>query len=206
VSHGASRRRRHPVVPCIAAVLRSHKRPRAGNQYALVELRRPRRRPRCMLRVVCIAALAMFAAACSSSHHSSSPSPSTTPRTSAPPSSTNAVPASACSLVSGGAAARPAGYITGQLREVGGPSGGARPVSGRVVAVETSKARCQVAVGPGGSFAMQLVPGTYTLTGRSPSYGDGTYECFSQAPVRVMARLDISQAPPPFISVNCSIR
>jgi hypothetical protein len=159
-----------------------------------------------MLRVACLTALATFAVACSSTHHTSSPAPLTTPRTSAPPSSTNAVPASACSSVSGGAAARPAGYIAGQLREVGGPSGASRPVPGRVVAIDTSNARCEVAVGPGGSFAMQLVPGTYTLTGRSPSYGDGKYECFSQAPVRVMARLDSSQAPPPFVSVNCSIR
>jgi hypothetical protein len=53
---------------------------------------------------------------------------------------------------------------------------------------------------------MQLVPGTYTLTGRSPSYGDGKYECRAEAPVKVIARPDSSQAPPPFISVICPLR
>ncbi len=160
-----------------------------------------------MNRAFVAVALIVVVADCSSGSRRAQPAPTTrvSPTSKVSPTSRIASP-SACSAVSGGARERPFGYVAGTLRMVGGPPPGLdRPVAGSVVAVAASGARCSAAVGADGSFGMQLEPNLYTFTGHSPTFGNGKYDCSAERSVDVIARLDISQAPPPFVKVACSV-
>jgi hypothetical protein len=90
---------------------------------------------------------------------------------------------------------------------VGGPAPGInKPVAGTVVATSTTGRRCKVAVGPDGTFTMHVVPGTYTFTGESPSFGGGKYRCTNGAPVKLTDRPTNSQGPSPQVTVVCPVR
>jgi hypothetical protein len=93
------------------------------------------------------------------------------------------------------------------LRMVGGPPPGFdKPVAGTVIATDPGGRRCTTAVGPSGELTMTLAPNSYSLTGYSPSYGDGTYPCSAERPIRVNERPAISQGPPPRAEVICAVR
>jgi len=81
------------------------------------------------------------------------------------------------------------GTISGRLLAVGGPSDiPNRPMPGTVTVTNTNTQRQQsVSVGADGQYSVSVAAGGYTLTGASPLFGDGTYTCRSEQPVRVTA-------------------
>jgi hypothetical protein len=132
-----------------------------------VEPRQSPRRRTTMKELACPLAAAFLIAACSS-HHSAShlpqgvhPSPtSTEPHTTSPRSSAKQA---ACPTQ------RARTPIAGTLELLAGTAIDRR-VPGTVFIDDASGARCRtIAVGPTGSFSTQLPPGTYSITGRSPS-------------------------------------
>ena len=101
--------------------------------------------------------------------------------------------------VSGGAAERPS-EILGTLEMVGGPAPGLpRPVRGTVTATASSGNRCDVKVGDDGRFDLDLAPGVYRLTGRSPRFGGGRYPCAADGKVALAGPLIVA-------NVICSVR
>ena len=68
------------------------------------------------------------------------------------------------------------GVLAGRLVAVGGPTSTPRPLPGHVTA-SGPRASQTVQVGPDGNYQLDLPPGTYTLTGTSPLYGDGRGTC-----------------------------
>ncbi|MEP7026440.1 MAG: hypothetical protein ABJB47_22105, partial [Actinomycetota bacterium] len=59
--------------------------------------------------------------------------------------------------------------LTGTLIRVGGPAPGAAvPLPGQVTAVGSAGSRFVATAGAGGRYRLELPPGTYRLTGRSP--------------------------------------
>jgi len=94
--------------------------------------------------------------------------------------------------------------VTGQLVEVGGPAPG--PPRGVPGAVRfTGQGRpVSVDTDAGGHFTVELAPGTYTVTGTSPLYGDGQYTCRADAPLVVP---DTGLRPgPDDVIVSCQLR
>jgi len=78
------------------------------------------------------------------------------------------------------------GTLSGHLYVVGGPAPGTpRAVEGTVVATGPG-GRHTATVGADGSFTMQLAPGTYTVTGTSPQYGEGKSPCPANGTVAVV--------------------
>ena len=84
----------------------------------------------------------------------------------------------------------------GQLDVRAGADGAHGTIRGRLLAsgVATFPVPGKVMIQPGdvtidvagdGTFAVELAPGTYTLTGRSPQYGDGRGMCRADAAARV---------------------
>ena len=83
---------------------------------------------------------------------------------------------------------------------VGGPAPGEnRAVPGTVTITSASGARCDVPA-VHGSFAVSVPAGSYTVTGHSPSFGDGQYECFADGPVAVSSARAVS------VTVVCPVR
>jgi hypothetical protein len=79
---------------------------------------------------------------------------------------------------------RPPG-IHGTLRMVGGPPPGLnRAVAGTVTITSSTGSHCNLPVVAGGSFEATLPVGSYRVTGHSPLFGGGKYECSGGA-VRV---------------------
>jgi hypothetical protein len=83
----------------------------------------------------------------------------------------------------------PAAYVvTGHLKVVGGPApGAARPGNGTVTLTTADGESTTVQTDADGRFgvAVSTGPGRYTLTGHSPQFGDGAYECRATGPVVV---------------------
>lgn len=78
------------------------------------------------------------------------------------------------------------GTLSGHLYMVGGPAPGTpRAVEGTVVATGPD-GRHTATVGADGSYTMQLAPGTYTVTGTSPQYGEGKSPCPANGTVAVV--------------------
>jgi hypothetical protein len=126
----------------------------------------------------------LLVGACSgtSRHSLREPPTSPTSRSTSP----TTVPLNVCLTgVSGGALERPSG-IAGTLRVVGGPPPGInRPVAGTVRVVSSSGVGCDVSVGPAGFFDVTLPTGRYTVTGYSPSFGNGKGLCSAGRSVNV---------------------
>jgi hypothetical protein len=77
--------------------------------------------------------------------------------------------------------------IKGQLLLSGGPSTSAvsRPSGGQVTARNASGQSFVTSVPSSGSFVLQLPAGRYSLTGSSPQFGGGQYECFGHVKINV---------------------
>jgi hypothetical protein len=136
--------------------------------------------------------------ACSSSHHSSEPTPLAhqLPTTTAPH---NVAAAPCLSAVSGGAVQRPPGMY-GTLRMVGGPAPGIdRQVAGTIT-IQSSSLVCRVAINAGYSFNVMVPPGRYDVTGRSPAFGFGKYDCTAGGPINV------TNAGPVDVEIVCPVR
>ena len=158
-----------------------------------------------MRRIIRVIGAALVVGACSSPHHAAAPTATSGPTATRPTTSVPApgVAASACRAPRDGRVAQ----LSGNLRMVGGlDPGRPQPVAGTVLAVRSSGEQCGANAARDGSFAMQLLPGTYTLTGRSPSFNDGKYECDAPHAVIVDERPMTSQGPPPFVDVICPMR
>jgi hypothetical protein len=95
------------------------------------------------------------------------------------------------------------GTITGTLTMAGGLAPGtSQPVAGEVTVTYSGPDHYEAApntdpiavvqVGDDGSFSVTVPPGRYDVSGRSPSFGDGTYPCDSAGLVRVTAATSVS--------------
>ena len=102
--------------------------------------------------------------------------------------------------VSGSAAQRPTG-ISGTLRMIGGPPPGInRAVAGTVTITSVSGSQCSVEIGASGSFDVMVPVGRYTVTGRSPRFGNGNYECSAGRTISVTSAGSTS------VTVVCPVR
>jgi hypothetical protein len=83
------------------------------------------------------------------------------------------------------------GTLSGHLYVVGGPlvrggaAGSPRPVAGTVVANGSGGAHTATARADG-RYAMQVPPGTYTVTGTSRQYNDGNSACPASGKIMVV--------------------
>lgn len=82
-----------------------------------------------------------------------------------------------------------------ELQLIGGPDGQARPLPGTVTATASTGRACTVALGTSSAARLSLRTGTYTVTGRSPLFGDNKYECRAAEKV-TFTRLDRNQPAP----------
>ena len=91
--------------------------------------------------------------------------------------------------------------VTGRLVRVGGPAPGSPvPLSGTIEARNRAGDVVAARVGRNGRFRLELAPGTYSLTGRSPLMEDGKMVCAAAKPV------DVTRAgPTPRVPVICEI-
>jgi hypothetical protein len=80
------------------------------------------------------------------------------------------------------------GYVSGRLLFVGGPAPGRPRATSGTVRLHGSSPT-QGSTDRRGYFEVDAVPGTYRVTGRSPDYGDGRYECRAEHAVVVTAAM-----------------
>jgi hypothetical protein len=103
-----------------------------------------------------------------------------------------------CGRFSPDAPQGPTGTLTGKLQAVGGSSGaGPRALSGQVTLHGPGGHIANVTVGSDGRFSVPVSTGTYTVSGRSPQYRDGTADCHASTPVTVTKGLTNS------VDVDC---
>lgn len=77
--------------------------------------------------------------------------------------------------------------LAGRLIAVGGPSGAPdATLTGTITIKGPGGSVLHADVGRSGVFKIQLSPGTYRLTGRSPQYNGGTVDCRSAAPTTTL--------------------
>lgn len=161
-----------------------------------VELRKDSQRHKTMTRFACALWTALLLIACSSSHHVSTPSPSTAGRAHVSPTSTAPTTCHASSV--GGTP------IEGTLQVVAGPPPGT-PVSGTVFVVDSRGHKCTFEVARDGMFRTRLLPGSYVITGRSPSFGSGNRVCRAGPQVTLTYRDPTSHGPPSLVRVICDL-
>lgn len=78
------------------------------------------------------------------------------------------------------------GTLTGTFQAVGGPPGASpRALSGTITARAADRVFLSFPVGASGRFSVHAAVGTYTVSGRSPQYQDGTANCTAAGPVTV---------------------
>ena len=81
-----------------------------------------------------------------------------------------------------------AATVTGVLRFSGGPVGAGQSELRGVIVFESGAGQITTATtGSDGTFTASVQPGTYTVTGTSPQYGDGKATCGALHPVTVGA-------------------
>jgi hypothetical protein len=90
-----------------------------------------------------------------------------------------------CGSDRAGASADPAVQVSGTLRMTGGPAGATQPGAPGDVLFTSTGARQVTHAAADGAFSISLPPGTYTVAGTSPQYGDGQGICRVDAPVVV---------------------
>jgi hypothetical protein len=69
------------------------------------------------------------------------------------------------------------GVLRGHLYGVGGPAPGGRQAWAGTVTVSSPGVRRDIAVAADGAYSVSLVPGRYTVVGRSPRFDDGRQPC-----------------------------
>lgn len=79
------------------------------------------------------------------------------------------------------------GVLRGHLYGVGGPAPGGREAWAGTVTVSGPGLRRDTAVAADGSYSVTLVPGRYTVVGRSPRFGDGRQLCRPASDAEVTA-------------------
>ncbi len=78
--------------------------------------------------------------------------------------------------------------ITGVLEASGGPAPGSpRPLPGTVTIRARNGQTTKTAVGPNGDFSASVPVGQYTVTGRSPFYQNGQWDCLLSPPATITA-------------------
>jgi hypothetical protein len=93
------------------------------------------------------------------------------------------------------------GTLVGRMFLSGGPApGGLIPVVGGSVEASADGTRHAIPVDAHGRFADALAPGSYTLTGTTPTYNDGKSLC------RASAHVVISSGKASTSKVLCAIR
>jgi hypothetical protein len=93
------------------------------------------------------------------------------------------------------------GTITGSLMAVGGPVGNAaQPLPGTVVLMNSSGRSTTMTVSDDGIFEVHVAAGSYSLSGSSPLFGDGRYDCLADGPVQVQV------STPVMVEVDCAMK
>ena len=94
------------------------------------------------------------------------------------------------------------GLISGHLVEVGGPANVRRPVPGTVqISGEGHEFTNRIQPSADGGFSVEVPTGTYVVTGRSPLYQGGRFDCrIDQASLTVHAGETIT------IDVSCEMK
>lgn len=83
--------------------------------------------------------------------------------------------------------APPVGTLSGRLIAVGGPAGAAETtLAGTITIKGPGGSVLHADVGRNGVFEIQLSPGSYRLTGRSPQYNGGTTDCTTATPTTTL--------------------
>ncbi len=83
--------------------------------------------------------------------------------------------------------APPVGTLSGRLIAVGGPPGAAdTTLEGTITIKGPGGSVLHADVGKNGVFQIQLSPGTYRLSGRSPQYNGGTTDCTTATPTTTL--------------------
>ncbi len=83
------------------------------------------------------------------------------------------------------------GTLSGTLETVGGPSGTEPRAVGGTITARSNTGVLSFPVDSDGRFTVQVVVGTYTVSGRSPQYEGGTADCHASGPVTVAKGLTI---------------
>jgi len=88
--------------------------------------------------------------------------------------------------------------VTGTFVIVGGPNGIPKPTAGVVTFLSPAGMSTHVTVGSTGRFKVELAHGSYSVSGRSPEFGGGSYECTG-------GNVNVKQASPNQVQVVCPI-
>jgi len=98
----------------------------------------------------------------------------------------------------GNASATKDGAVVGHL-VISPPMGSIHSTNGTVTFVQKGSVHANVTVnvGDSGRFAVRVAPGSWTVTGRSPTFGDGQYVCVSGGPIAVTSKDRVS------VTVTC---
>jgi hypothetical protein len=89
--------------------------------------------------------------------------------------------------------------VRGQLRTTGGPAGAPSDRWPGTITVD-GPVHTSVPTDAQGRFRLLLPPGRYRLTGHSPRYGDGRYQCRAADPLVVRAQT------PTHVDVLCQLK
>ncbi|MCW2857004.1 MAG: hypothetical protein JWR52_2619 [Marmoricola sp.] len=76
--------------------------------------------------------------------------------------------------------------LSGRLIAVGGPVASDAPLAGTITITGPGGSVVHAAVSRTGAFQIQLSPGTYRLSGRSPQFGGGTTDCHTATPTTIL--------------------
>ena len=75
--------------------------------------------------------------------------------------------------------------VSGTLAQVGGPAGNPPRYPDGTITLTSGTGAVSTAAAHHGRFSVRVAAGRYTVTGRTPSFGDGTYECRAGQPLVV---------------------
>jgi hypothetical protein len=107
----------------------------------------------------------------------------------------------ALAVVAGCSSSTAKGAISGRLMAVGGPVGNAdHPLPGTVVLTNPDRRSTMVEIGDDGTFDVHVAAGSYSLSGNSPLFGDGMYECRAEGQVVVQASTPVT------VEVDCAMK
>lgn len=103
------------------------------------------------------------------------------------------------------------GHVTGRLVMEGGPLGpggqqpGERPIPGTVTFTTAGHQAVSVRVGSAGTFTVQLPPGRYHVSGRSPRITESSGGTQRQLPCSQSLAVTVSTGRTAIIAVTCIV-